>query len=83
MDFSPFPKNPIIAGFFRQIGRAEELGSGVRNLFTYTKAYSAGASPQLIEADIFKVIVPLDERLVLGDFSADRAQATGDDSAQV
>ena len=48
-DFSPFPKNPIIAGFFREIGRAEELGSGVRNLFKYTKAYSAGGDPQLME----------------------------------
>jgi len=31
--FSPFPKNPKIARFFREIGRADELGSGVRNIF--------------------------------------------------
>ncbi len=35
-NFSPFPKNPIISAFFREIGRAEELGSGVRNVFRYT-----------------------------------------------
>ena len=64
-NFSPFPKNPIISAFFREIGRAEELGSGVRNLFRYTKAYSGGDAPSLIEEDIFKIIVPIDERLIV------------------
>ena len=31
---------------------ADELGSGVRNLFKYTKIYS-GADPELIEDNIF------------------------------
>lgn len=34
-NFSPFPKNPVVARFFREIGRADELGSGVRNLMKY------------------------------------------------
>ena len=29
----PNPKNPIIAAFFRNIGYAEQLGSGVRNFY--------------------------------------------------
>ena len=33
----PRAKNPIIAGFFREIGRADRLGSGVRNLYKYSK----------------------------------------------
>ena len=57
--FSPFPKNPVMARFFKEIGRADELGSGVRKLFRYCRYYSGGRSPQLIEADIFKCIVPL------------------------
>ena len=57
--FSPFPKNPKIARFFREIGRADELGSGVRNIFKYTPLYSKGATPEIIEEDIFKIIVPL------------------------
>ncbi len=57
--FSPFPKNPKIAGFFREIGRADKLGSGVRNLFKYTPIYTKGAKPQLIEGDIFKIMIPL------------------------
>lgn len=55
---SPYPKNPIIAKFFNNIGRADELGSGVRNLYKYTKMYS-GSEPMLFEDDVFRVEVPL------------------------
>ncbi len=61
-NLSPFPKNPVIARVFKEIGRADELGSGVRNLFKYTKAYS-GQDPELIEEDIFKAIIPLSEQV--------------------
>ena len=57
-DFTPEPKNPILARFFVHIGRADKLGSGVRNLYKYTKIYSGG-EPELIEGDVFKTIVPL------------------------
>lgn len=56
--FTPYPKNPIIANFFNQIGRADELGSGVRNLYKYTRLY-ANSEPVLFEDDVFKVEVPL------------------------
>lgn len=56
----PNPKNPIIAAFFRNIGYADQLGSGVRNLFKYSKYYS-GKEPQFIDGDVFRIIVPLDE----------------------
>ena len=35
-NLEPNPKNPIIAAFFRNIGYADQLGSGVRNLFIYS-----------------------------------------------
>ena len=57
-NFMPFPKNPLLARFFINIGRADVLGSGVRNLYEYTKIYSGG-EPELIEGDVFKTIVPL------------------------
>jgi ATP-dependent DNA helicase RecG len=57
-DFAPDPKNPIIARFFVNIGLADKLGSGVRNLYKYAKIYSGGI-PELIEGDVFKTIVPL------------------------
>ena len=39
-NFEPNPKNPSIASFFRNIGLADELGSGVRNLYYYGRRYS-------------------------------------------
>jgi len=57
-NFTPNSKNPLIAKFFMNIGRADQLGSGIRNLYTYTKLYSGGV-PELIEGDIFKTIIPL------------------------
>ena len=59
-NLEPNPKNPIIAAFFRNIGYADQLGSGVRNLFRYSKYYS-GQDPEFFEGDIFRIIVPLDE----------------------
>jgi len=58
-DFMPFPKNPILARFFINIGRADVLGSGVRNLYESTKMNSGG-EPELIEGDVFKTIIPLE-----------------------
>ncbi|MBU4350741.1 putative DNA binding domain-containing protein [Patescibacteria group bacterium] len=55
---TPFPKNPSIARVFKEIGRADELGSGTRNLFKYCRAY-CGNDPQLLEEDIFRFVLPL------------------------
>ena len=57
-NFAPYPKNPLLAQFFINIGRADVLGSGIRNLYQYSKIYSGG-EPELIDGDIFKTIVPL------------------------
>jgi ATP-dependent DNA helicase RecG len=43
---------------FKEIERAEELGSGVRNLFRYAKAF-AGLDPLLQEEQIFRVTVSI------------------------
>ena len=45
------------------IGYADKLGSGVRNLYKYSKIYS-GKDPEFIEGDVFKIIVPLNEDLI-------------------
>lgn len=58
-NFSPYPKNPVIAKFFKEIGRVDELGSGVRNTFKYSSIYIPGTEPELIEDDIFRTIIPL------------------------
>lgn len=43
---------------FREIGLADELGSGMRNPYKYTQLYS-GQSPLFEEGDIFRTIIPL------------------------
>ena len=58
--FTPVSKNPTIAKFFTNIGYADELGSGTRNLFKYTLLYS-GQEPEMLEDEIFKTTVPLDD----------------------
>lgn len=56
--FEPFSKNPPIAKVFREVSLADELGSGMRNTYKYTKMYSGGV-PEFIEGDVFKTIIPL------------------------
>ena len=59
-NMEPNPKNPIIASFFRNIGWSDRLGSGVRNIFKYSKYYS-GEEPEFVEGDVFRIIMPLNE----------------------
>ena len=62
--FQPFPKNPAISKVFREIGLADELGSGMRNTYKYTKMYSGGV-PQFVEGDIFRTVIPLNDAATL------------------
>ena len=73
-NFTPISKNPIIAHFFTNIGYADELGSGTRNLFKYSELYS-GKRPVMIEDEIFTTSVPLDEN-----YSADYQISTAQTS---
>ena len=57
--FEPFPKNPTISKVFREIGYADELGSGMRNTNKYTKLYSGG-TPIFEEGNVFKITIPLE-----------------------
>lgn len=58
--FTPFPKNPTICKFMIQIGRYEELGSGVRKVNKYLPHYAPGAEkPVFDDGDMFTVTVPL------------------------
>ncbi|MCD8150159.1 MAG: winged helix-turn-helix transcriptional regulator [Clostridiales bacterium] len=58
--FSAYVKNPPISKVFREIGFADELGSGMINTNKYTRIYSGG-EPQFIEGDTFRIIIPLSE----------------------
>ena len=58
-ELSAYAKNPNIAKFFRSIGLAEELGSGVTVLQKYCKKY-AGHEPIVKDEHIFSVEIPID-----------------------
>ncbi|MBQ8635830.1 putative DNA binding domain-containing protein [bacterium] len=55
-DFRPYTKNPTIAKIFKEIGYAEELGSGVRNVMKYSMEYF-GSEPDFIDETLFRTIV--------------------------
>jgi len=74
-NLEPDSKNPIIAAFFRNIGYADELGSGTRNLYRYTRAYS-GKGPQMIEGDVFRTFVPLDDSYSFDAMTRDKITGT-------
>ena len=57
--FQPFPKNPHLSQIFTQMGRSEELGTGLRNVYMFSKAYSGNDHILFFEDDIFKVTIPL------------------------
>ena len=60
-NFAPHPKNPAIVKFFQQLGRAEELGSGIRNIKQYLPLYSINSKFELIEGDTFRTIITYEE----------------------
>ena len=57
-NYTRYPKNPHIANFFVQIGRAEHLGTGIRNIYKYTPIYT-GKQPQIDDEDVYTVHIPL------------------------
>jgi ATP-dependent DNA helicase RecG len=59
--FVPFPKNPHIAQIFTQMGRSEELGTGIRKVYKYAKAYGGSEKIEFLEQDVFLTKVPLDK----------------------
>jgi ATP-dependent DNA helicase RecG len=82
-DFTPDAKNPLLAWFFVNIGRADWMGSGIRNLYKYTKIYS-GCEPELIEGDIFKTIIPIrSDTNGSDDLHGNTGQVTRQDTGQV
>lgn len=54
---TPFPKNPKIASMFNEVGLADELGSGIKKIVTYTQLYGWGV-PNFQEGDSFVAELP-------------------------
>jgi predicted HTH transcriptional regulator len=76
--FSSYPKNPTIARFFIQLGRVEELGSGVMNIHRLIKEYTGNqVSPQFIEGVVFRTVIPVPAE---GDTANDTVNDTANDT---
>lgn len=63
-NYTPFAKNPTLAKFFREIGYADELGSGFIKITKNSYLYS-GKPPVFEDKEMFRVTIPLlrDEKL--------------------
>ena len=57
-NYTPFAKNPTLAKFFREIGYADELGSGFVKITKNSYLYS-GKPPVFEDKEMFRVIIPL------------------------
>lgn len=56
----PYSKNPAICKFMIQLGRFDELGSGVTNIHKYLPHYTPGGTPQFKETPHgFELSIPL------------------------
>ena len=60
--YTPYPKNPKIASVFKEIGLADELGSGIQRITKYSKLYS-NIAPKFKEDDIFETTISLSDEL--------------------
>lgn len=62
-NYERHPKNPHMANFYVQLGRAEHLGTGIRNIYRYAPLY-ANADPIINDEDVYKVVIALPSELV-------------------
>lgn len=60
-DYKPIQKNPTLSNFFREIGYADELGSGTKRITKYTVLYS-GQLPIFKDDEIYELTIPLDRK---------------------
>jgi ATP-dependent DNA helicase RecG len=75
------PKNPSICKFMIQLGRFDELGSGVINIHKYLPAYADGAKPLFEDTrEGFRLTLPL---IVITGKDAKNTQVTGQVEAPV
>lgn len=58
-NYIPNQKNPLISGFFRQLGWVEEIGSGIFNINKYSPLYTPGRKAHFMEDIIFTTTIPI------------------------
>lgn len=61
-NYASYPKNPKIASVFKEIGLAEEFGSGIKKITKYSKIYG-GKEPVFYDDNIFRAEVVYNDDL--------------------
>lgn len=60
-NYKPIQKNPTLSNFFREIGYADEMGSGTKRMTKYSVLYS-GQLPTFKDDEMYEVTIPLDRK---------------------
>jgi len=58
--FTPYAKNPTISKFMLQLGRVEEVGSGVKNVNKYLPKFSKNSKAEFLDKEFFTTVVYLE-----------------------
>ena len=61
-NFTPYAKNPTISKFMLQMGRVEEIGSGMKNVYKYLPLFKKDAHVEFIDDEFFSTVVDLKTR---------------------
>lgn len=56
-NFTPYAKNPTISKFMLQLGRVEEVGSGMKNVYKYLPEFSKNSKAEFIDDEFFSTVV--------------------------
>ena len=65
-NFMPIAKNPTISKLMLQMGRVEEVGSGMRNIYKYLPHYAKNSKVKFIDGEIFSTIIELKDEILFG-----------------
>ena len=60
-----------------QMGRVEELGSGVLNVNKYLPFYAKGMKPRFVEGDPFVTTIPLPDNVTHGEWGGEKGGEKG------
>ncbi len=58
--FTPYAKNPTISKFMLQLGRVEEVGSGMKNVYKYLPKFAKNTKAEFIDDEFFSTLVDLE-----------------------
>lgn len=80
----PYSENPTICKFMIQLGRFDQLGSGVTNINKYLPYYAKGAKPIFNETRHgFELTIPLAEEVTEQAAEQVTEQVTGEETGEV